>query len=180
MPNILFIGGVHGVGKTTLCEQVASELRLKHFSAGHLIKAYNRSVNAGDKVVADVAGNQSVLLKAISASTRPEDRILLDGHFVLRSSCTELERIPIQTFKDLDITSCIVVVDEPATIIQRIAKRDAVSLSEEMIKEMQEEELRYSMEVTSLLRIPHVVVNASDRLNFQKEVLKWFESAVSF
>jgi broad-specificity NMP kinase len=36
--KIAFIGGIHGVGKSTICRQICSELNLEYLSASELIK----------------------------------------------------------------------------------------------------------------------------------------------
>jgi len=38
MKNIIFIGGIHGVGKGTLCEKVCNDLNLLHLSASEVLK----------------------------------------------------------------------------------------------------------------------------------------------
>ena len=35
--QIIFVSGVHGVGKTTLCKKIASRYKIEHFSASNLI-----------------------------------------------------------------------------------------------------------------------------------------------
>ena len=38
MKNIIFIGGIHGVGKGTLCEKVCNDLNIRHLSASEVLK----------------------------------------------------------------------------------------------------------------------------------------------
>jgi adenylate kinase len=38
MGNIAFIGGIHGVGKSTICQQICDKLNLVYLSASELIK----------------------------------------------------------------------------------------------------------------------------------------------
>lgn len=35
--GIIFIGGVHGVGKGTLCKRLASDLKITHLSASEVL-----------------------------------------------------------------------------------------------------------------------------------------------
>lgn len=35
--QIIFVGGIHGVGKTTLCKKIESRYNMEHFSASNLI-----------------------------------------------------------------------------------------------------------------------------------------------
>lgn len=36
--NIIFIAGIHGVGKSTLCKKLSSRYNIEHYSASELIK----------------------------------------------------------------------------------------------------------------------------------------------
>jgi len=36
--EIIFIGGIHGVGKGTLCKRIASDLNIIHLSASEVLK----------------------------------------------------------------------------------------------------------------------------------------------
>ena len=35
--NIIFVGGIHGVGKTTFCKNIVKKSELEHFSSSELI-----------------------------------------------------------------------------------------------------------------------------------------------
>lgn len=81
--NIIFIAGVHGVGKTTICNKIKKEVNLNTYSSSDLIKRYNSSILSEEKQVNDVNDNQDILLKAISKFVDNNEVILLDGHFTL-------------------------------------------------------------------------------------------------
>ena len=68
--KIIFVGGIHGVGKTTLCRKISEKLLLKHFSASDLISNLKSENIAKDKKVSDVNENQNILLESIKASER--------------------------------------------------------------------------------------------------------------
>jgi adenylate kinase len=36
--NIIFIGGIHGVGKETLCRKICKQLGLQHLSSSEVLK----------------------------------------------------------------------------------------------------------------------------------------------
>jgi len=36
--KIAFIGGIHGVGKSTICRQICDEIKLEYLSASELLK----------------------------------------------------------------------------------------------------------------------------------------------
>ena len=61
--DIIFIGGIHGVGKGTLCERIESELGIVHLSASEVLKWKDFNVDSSDKRVADIDATQDRLLK---------------------------------------------------------------------------------------------------------------------
>lgn len=63
--SVIFVCGVHGVGKTTFCQRLAKTLNIPHFSASALIRekaSYAVSEKSGDKQVKDIDANQVILL----------------------------------------------------------------------------------------------------------------------
>lgn len=82
---IVFVGGVHGVGKSTHCQRISKRAGLQWFMASALIKAEMQSAIAvGSKVVVDPIENQGLLLRGVHNCMRPDQgKVLLDGHFTL-------------------------------------------------------------------------------------------------
>jgi hypothetical protein len=67
--NLIFVGGIHGVGKTTLCKKLTEELHFNHYSASQLIKMLKSENGDGDnknKGVKNIDGNQDLLITAIN------------------------------------------------------------------------------------------------------------------
>lgn len=65
IPAVIFISGVHGVGKTTFSKVVSEAVGIPAFSAGTLIGNYIGRLTTIDKQVADVTGNQNILVQAV-------------------------------------------------------------------------------------------------------------------
>ena len=61
MKNIIFIGGIHGVGKGTLCEKVCNELNLQHLSASEVLK-WEEISEKENKLVNDFTLTQNRLI----------------------------------------------------------------------------------------------------------------------
>ena len=163
--GITFVGGVHGVGKTTACTRVASACGLKHVSASALIKAEKASAIAiAGKLVVDVANNQELLVIALAkeVALNPKQTLLLDGHFVLRDSGHVLHRLPVELFTRLGITSLICLQRAPADIASRMAARDQTSVNAVDVAEMQSAEIQHARGVASELSLPLVVLDAFD------------------
>lgn len=118
-PQILFIGGIHGVGKTTVAEKLAVDLGVQRFSAGDLIRGQLRMANQG-KAVLDVDENQDVLVVAVR--TRVTGPAILDGHFCLIRASLDVRPVPMRTFVELAPVGLLLVTCE----ISEVA-RDAAS-----------------------------------------------------
>ena len=64
---IVFVGGIHGVGKTYLGEPVAKTLGVRHATASQLIREERGLQSWGsDKRVSDINDNQRALVSAMS------------------------------------------------------------------------------------------------------------------
>jgi adenylate kinase len=63
--KIIFIGGVHGVGKTFLCNTVREELDIDHYSASDLIKKVKNVKFPTNKHIKGIGGNQNALIIAL-------------------------------------------------------------------------------------------------------------------
>lgn len=81
--QIIFVSGVHGVGKTTLCKKIASRYKIEHFSASNLIAKEKAEEHLQNKQVENITGNQDFLVTAINKYFKNETWYLLDGHFCL-------------------------------------------------------------------------------------------------
>lgn len=63
--NIIFIGGIHGVGKSFQCAKACEQLGVTHLVAGDLLKAEKQQSAGTDKRVTSVGQNQDVLVRAL-------------------------------------------------------------------------------------------------------------------
>lgn len=169
--NIIFVGGIHGVGKTTLCKEISQNLLVKHYSASQLIS----DLDSEGKRVNDIHKNQNNLLEAINRYLSNKEYYLLDGHFCLLSKDGIITRIPIDTFKSLRLKALIVLVDEENEIIKRLNYRDTIHYLEKFIKEFQEEEINYAQEVAREIGITIKVINVTAGSN---EMIKFINSTL--
>lgn len=99
--KLIFIGGIHGVGKSTLCKKLISELKIPHYSASELITRAQKGLYTKNKTVKNVTKNQDVLLVALNEFV-DEPCILLDGHFALFDAKQKVQQIPVETFASIE------------------------------------------------------------------------------
>ena len=157
--KIIFLAGIHGIGKTTFCETISSELDVEHFSAGELISRINKEEYSNNKIVTDVTGNQNSLLSAVNKYLQHGRWYLLDGHFCLMNKDDSISEIPYQIFKTLSLMGIIVFFDDIDCIRDRLNKRDNVTYDIDLLNSFQEQELTYSKLVADKLGIPYFKCN---------------------
>lgn len=153
--NISFIGGIHGVGKTTFCKLLTERMGYLHYSASSLIKEYKNLEK--DKKVDKVNKNQDILITAIKKTFNIQNNYILDGHFCLLDTKNQIIEVPFSTFKTLNLKKIIVLKDSSCNIHEKLLKRDGINYDIDLIEDFQNRELSYSKKIANLLNIPYKV-----------------------
>lgn len=149
--SLVFIGGVHGVGKTTFSSLVAHEFGADHTSASALIKSAR---NRNDKRVTDVAGNQDELISGLNDYECTRCTLLLDGHFCLLSEDDTVVDVPEATFQSLNPRAIILLTAEPDVILARTKTRGGRTLPEALSGELQDRQRLRARRIASRLKAP--------------------------
>lgn len=170
--GIVFVGGVHGVGKSTCCQQITARTGMQLFTASALIKAEKQSAIAvGSKAVVDPIGNQELLLRGVRNCMSPgQGRVLLDGHFTLLNAVGEIVVIDIDVFFRLGLEGVIVIRDDVAAICSRLRERDGQDWSISKISAQQDAEISQAHDVATKLCIPFLPITAFDVNDFEKVI----------
>lgn len=159
--SVIFLAGVHGVGKGYLGSPVAKLLEMDHCTASHLIREEKGRATWGkDKLVAEVEDNQLALIRAVTRRHEAGQKMLLDGHFVLRSASGNLVRLSKEVFSGLHLSGVILLTEDAATIESRLAGRDSVSPSAASIAELANAEVAHAQHVCRALQIPLTVIQS--------------------
>ncbi|MGF6755629.1 adenylate kinase [Paraburkholderia sp. GAS42] len=170
--NVVFVGGVHGVGKSTTCECVARTHGYAHISASDLIRRERAdAVTANGKLVTDVEGNQDLLIRGFRRFCDSGSRsrcILLDGHFVLRDGEGDIQRLPLSVFRALAPSRLVCLEDDPVAIALRLQQRDLNEMGLNQVSSLQDQELSHARDVALDLRVPLTVLRAFDIAGLQK------------
>ncbi|MGO4416888.1 ATP-binding protein [Cupriavidus sp. KB_39] len=171
--KVVFVGGVHGVGKTTACEQVSRAYGCIHISASDLIRRERAdAIAANEKQVNDIDGNQELLVRGFRRFRDSYDGrcILLDGHFALRDGIGDIQRLPLKVFRALAPDHLICFEDEPAAIADRMRQRDLSKVEVDLVSSLQHQELLHAGDVALDLEIPLTVLHAFDVSGLQQLV----------
>jgi adenylate kinase len=166
--NIAFIGGIHGVGKSTICKQICKHLDLQYLSASNVLKWAEINADHNNKYVQNIHDTQDRLVDGLSNMVDPNSRYLLDGHFCLFDIGGNVTRVPINTFKIINPISLSIVIGNILDIKAKLEKRDSKIYGYELLDTMQKEELAYAKELSSEL---NVSINVGDQTNYEEIVL---------
>lgn len=160
---IVFVGGVHGSGKSTLSRYLAGELPAVHKTAGELIREAATAnlvvtVGAQGKAVPDVDANQEVLLRGLlafqsrtGADTRP---LLLDGHFALMNPDGEVVEVSPEVFGVIAPVAVLLVEADAAVVRRRLAARAPEAPSDDLIAALAARERARAMDTAEVLQVP--------------------------
>lgn len=144
---MIFVSGVHGVGKSYFCNLVKDSVGIETYSASALIATKKRSEFAKNKLIPDIDENQQFLLWAVDELRTLCQNFILDGHFCLLNASGEVQRIPYGTFAMLKPDAIVLLTENPEIIASRRRKRDGIEVAVESIEYFQREERLYADEV---------------------------------
>lgn len=171
----VFVAGVHGVGKTYMCERAGALLGVTHASASKLIReqlalpAWNTN-----KLVSDIQGNQRALIAAIQRYGDEQRVILLDGHFLLRDASGKLTEIPNDVFASLNLAGVVLLEKELEAIRRQIAVRDGYEPDAAPLLEAMQAERHRAQEVCSKLALPLEILNHPSEQEFSDVISGFF------
>lgn len=174
--EVIFVAGVHGVGKTTACAYAVRSLGYAHYSASGLIKSEKaNSIPEEGKAVANVEANQALLICGVEkACGRHQGRIILDGHFTLSKSDGRIEAVAVEVFSSLSLNGIVVYRDEPAAIAERLHRRDGESYRIDDITRHQDSELVHAQLVAAELGLPIEILSAFDSDTLIETISRWW------
>lgn len=154
--NIVFIGGIHGVGKGTVCNLIANEINIIHLSASEVLKWKEINTDEKNKKVKDIFETQDRLINGLQRIIIPNSYYLLDGHFCLFDKEGNINKVPLKTFRNISPILIAVVICNVTVIKKRLEERDAKIYEYNVLEAMQNAEIAYGKEVAKQLHIPYV------------------------
>ncbi len=154
---MVFLSGIHGVGKTYFCNMLMERFGIKSYSASTLITAKKNKFFSADKHITDIDDNQLLLIESISELRLKGREFILDGHFCLLNEHGKITRIPQDTYISLNPDMIVLLTEKPDIIAERRLLRDGVHQDKAEIALFQSAEYQYAKEVASLLHIPLMV-----------------------
>ncbi len=159
---MIFVSGVHGVGKSFFCDMVMESLGYPTYSASDLITKRKKVGFSKDKLIPDIDINQDYLLSAVEDLNKKIPYYLLDGHFCLLNANGQVQRIPQSIFTSLNPDVIVLLTENVDVIIQRRKTRDDLLYSNKEIELFQDEEIAYAKEIATILKIPIFISPGAD------------------
>lgn len=176
---LVFVGGVHGVGKSSLCAEVAADLGIAVHTASTVIRAERGTLGPDrGKAVVDVGANQRLLVTGVRRLLGESSALqLLEGHFALRTTLGDIECVDLDVFAQMTISHAICIRDEPERIRVRLQLRDGTDSSIEAITSLQQAEIAHAAFVSRSLGIPLTVLPAFDAQSMREHLKSLIASA---
>lgn len=174
--NITFIGGIHGVGKSTICRQICDEVKLEYLSASELIKWKDINKDAQNKKVKNIPATQDRLIIGLTNTVQKDKSYLLDGHYCLLNSENEIVNIPLDTFKSINPISLNIILGDINEINDRLEKRDNRPYDQDLLTRMQESELNYARHLSKTLGVTLTIGTPKDFSELLSSLLKIFSN----
>ena len=113
---MIFISGVHGVGKSYFCNIVKDRTGIESYSASKLITERKKQGFPASKLIPDIDENQQYLLDAVAELRSSGKEFIIDGHFCLLNGEGIITRIGLDTFTTLNPDAIILLTEEPDII----------------------------------------------------------------
>lgn len=155
--KIIFVGGIHAVGKGTICKELAEKFNFEHLSASQVLK-WNEISDSKNKNVQNFDTTQDRLLTNLNKIIEPNKKYLLDGHFTLLNSNGEPEKIDESTFFGIQPQSIILLTCEPKVIFERLKQRDDSTYKLSVLEKMQQMEIEHADYISKKLNVPLITV----------------------
>lgn len=169
---MIFISGVHGVGKSYFCDMVKKTIDINAYSASTLISNKKKVGFSNDKLIPDIDDNQQYLLQAVDELRTSEGNFILDGHFCLLNAEGQVQRIGFDTFTTLKPEAILLLTENPEVIAERRRSRDNREVSAGSIKEFQDSEESYAKEVADAIGAKLFISRGSSDLEKAIEFIK--------
>lgn len=162
--RLIFVGGIHGAGKTTLCRKLAPVLGAQHFSAGDLIRMSAGTLPNVEKRVADVRDNQRLLVDAVVKLRATVPTMLLDGHYSVINASDDVEAIPLEVFRSISPSMLLLISADPVQVSERLEQRDERRYMPSMLTFYAQREEAQARLVSRELEIPLAVLKVGSSL----------------
>lgn len=152
MRKTIFLAGVYGVGKTTICNMITKQLNIQCYSASNLISSENEEIYGKNKLVKNSTLNQEILVKQVN---NINDYIfILDGHFCIKGRSESIILLDESIYPKMNVSAIILLFSEAEMIHENLSKRDNNKYNLDFINKLMIVEERQATKVSNRYNIP--------------------------
>ncbi|MEK4063267.1 MULTISPECIES: ATP-binding protein [Paenibacillus] len=162
MSNLIFVGGIHGVGKTTICNELTKYFNIDLYSASNIIAQTKQQSFTSNKFIADINSNQEFLAEGLKQINSKNKYGLLDGHFCLLNKGGKITKLSDKVFSDIRPLAFIVVTDDILKISTRLQKRDNKKYDLDFLDNFQIEEIAHATSIANQFSTSLYIFNNSN------------------
>jgi len=162
--NLIFLGGIHGVGKSSFAKRLADRMNCQALTASKLIRQARLGKSTWDskKRAAKIDENQELLLGEINKKLALGGLIILDGHYSLKDTSGYIKKLPTGFFKKLNPKILLMLLGDPVIVSNQLNSRDGKNELAHNVEIFQSIELEHARSIGKTLNIPLLEVNTPD------------------
>lgn len=134
--SIIFLGGVYGVGKSTLGSKLSEKTGWPFYSAGDLISSVNGEKYGANKYVSNKVANQEILVECVAGLLQSYENLFLGGHFCILNRQGQIEQLPLDVYERLCISEIVLLEASKEILLRNLKKRDDRHYSSQLIQEL--------------------------------------------
>lgn len=157
MEGVIFVAGVYGVGKSTICSCLSEMLNIDFYSAGDLISECNKEIYGRNKKVKDKDNNQNVLVECVEYELREKDSLILAGHFCILGNDDKPDILPEFVYKKIQISAIVLLEASAQTIIKNLKQRDGKVYSSDLIESLIMQEKKQAKRISQNIHVPLII-----------------------
>lgn len=162
--GVIFVAGVYGVGKSTICSRLSNRLNIPFYSAGDLISEQVNEVYGRNKQVKNKELNQNVLVECVKTKLEKEKMLILAGHFCILGHDNKPDILPEFVFYNMNINAIVLLEADVDTVCSNLECRDNKSYERSLIERFIEVERQQARKIAKELNIPIKV----HKMNFDR------------
>ena len=155
--TVIFVSGVYGVGKSTLCWNLSQNNHLPSYSAGDLISKINGEKYGANKKVNNINQNQDILVDETMNILKNQDLVILAGHFCIMGENGKPEELPTDVYCKLNLSLIILLEANSDRIVNNLKLRDGIQYSKKQMEVFLDAERTCAYKISENLKIPLII-----------------------
>lgn len=160
--SILYVTGIHHVGKSTLCKYLSEMFSVPHYSASEIIKNALNFNNKPEKYNSEIEYNAKIFKESVLNLDNINENIIIDGHTVLLNEDCKPYSVNMSIFNNLPIECVVLLIGDVNLLVSRFINACDFNVSKVEINHFQELEIINTIKLVSTLSCNIVIINSID------------------